>query len=405
MPSTKQAIMQELEKVDIAAIAKDLRDTLQGVSKLVNGPEVHTVLASANTAFQGFSTLAHSTGQRIDKLTPMLKDVAANMNQALQAVQALAHNIDGQIVPAVADTFKHVDQVAQQANTETLPAITQTLGDARATLRGIAQAAGPLRAALEQAQKTLATVESAVEEPPRSSTTSGPRCRTSPPPPAPCGCWLPSSNVTRMPCCSGNRREASDGGARLDSGNRHTGPARRPDWCAGPHPLVRADADTGGRGGAGRSRRGAPYDSLYPVRLPAYVDRPEIVTWIEANRLHLAELDQWGEPLGDGFTPSFGGIRPFPAHQPCGGVPAGVHQDSGIHRFGGSGAAGRGPPPGLHTPRALGRRGEGKHGPSRRHLHTERASGRKLCDLRGRGEPPNRGIGAGIAAGVRGLPQ
>jgi len=43
---------------------------------------------------------------------------------------------------------------------------------------------------------------------PRSSTTSGPRCRTPPPPPAPCGCWLPSSNVTRMPCCSGNRREA-----------------------------------------------------------------------------------------------------------------------------------------------------------------------------------------------------
>jgi len=41
---------------------------------------------------------------------------------------------------------------------------------------------------------------------------------------------------------------------------------------------------------------------LYPVRLPAYVDRPEIVTRVEASRLHLAELDHWGEPLGDGFT-------------------------------------------------------------------------------------------------------
>ena len=164
MPSTKQAVMQELEKVDIAGIAKDLRDTLQGVSKLVNGPEVHTVLAAANTTLQGFTALAHSTSHRIDELTPMLKDVAANMNQALQAIQTLAQNIDGQVVPAVADTFKHVDQVAQQANTETLPALTQTLGDARATLQGFAQAAGPLRAALEQAQKTLATAESAVEE-------------------------------------------------------------------------------------------------------------------------------------------------------------------------------------------------------------------------------------------------
>lgn len=164
IPSTKQAIMQELEKVDIAGIAKDLRDTLQGVSKLVNGPEVHTVLVAANTTLQGFTALAHSASHRIDELTPMIKDVAANMNQALQAIQTLAHNIDGQVVPAVADTFKHVDQVAQQANTETLPAITQTLGDARATLQGFAQAAGPLRAALEQAQKTLATAESAVEE-------------------------------------------------------------------------------------------------------------------------------------------------------------------------------------------------------------------------------------------------
>jgi paraquat-inducible protein B len=164
IPSTKQAILQALEKVDIAGLATDLRGTLRGVSQLVNGPEVHTVLAAANTTLQAFTALAHHTSHRLDELTPLVQDVAAHLTQALQAVQALAHHIDGQVVPAVADTFTHVDQVAQQANTETLPALTQTLGDARATLRGIAQAAGPLRAALEQAQRTLATVESAVED-------------------------------------------------------------------------------------------------------------------------------------------------------------------------------------------------------------------------------------------------
>ena len=164
MPSTLHAFTQELEHVDLAAIAQDMRTAFQGISKLVNGPEVHTVLVSANTALQGFTALAYNASHRIDELTPMLKDVGANLNQALQAIQTLAHNIDGQVVPAVADTFKHADQVAQQANTETLPALAQTLGDARVTLQGFAQAAGPLRAALEQAQQTLATVESAVDE-------------------------------------------------------------------------------------------------------------------------------------------------------------------------------------------------------------------------------------------------
>ncbi len=41
---------------------------------------------------------------------------------------------------------------------------------------------------------------------------------------------------------------------------------------------------------------------LYPVRLPAYLDRPEIVTRIDANRIQLAEFDQWGEPLQDAVT-------------------------------------------------------------------------------------------------------
>lgn len=41
---------------------------------------------------------------------------------------------------------------------------------------------------------------------------------------------------------------------------------------------------------------------VYPVRLPAYLDRPEIVTRVDSNRLHLAESEHWGEPLGDGLT-------------------------------------------------------------------------------------------------------
>ena len=39
-----------------------------------------------------------------------------------------------------------------------------------------------------------------------------------------------------------------------------------------------------------------------PVELPAYLDRQQVVTRVSANELHLAEFDEWAEPLGDNFT-------------------------------------------------------------------------------------------------------
>lgn len=39
-----------------------------------------------------------------------------------------------------------------------------------------------------------------------------------------------------------------------------------------------------------------------PVTLPKYLDRPEIVTSVEANSLDQANLDQWGGDLNDNIT-------------------------------------------------------------------------------------------------------
>jgi hypothetical protein len=40
---------------------------------------------------------------------------------------------------------------------------------------------------------------------------------------------------------------------------------------------------------------------LGPVKLPAYLDRSEIVTRVEPNRLDLSENDRWAEPLSSNF--------------------------------------------------------------------------------------------------------
>ena len=38
------------------------------------------------------------------------------------------------------------------------------------------------------------------------------------------------------------------------------------------------------------------------VVVPGYLDRDEIVTRISENQIHLADLNQWGEPLRNGLT-------------------------------------------------------------------------------------------------------
>ncbi|MGE4538148.1 MAG: membrane integrity-associated transporter subunit PqiC [Desulfovibrio sp.] len=38
-----------------------------------------------------------------------------------------------------------------------------------------------------------------------------------------------------------------------------------------------------------------------PVDFPAYLDRSQIVTRLGPNQMHLAEFDQWAEPLRDNF--------------------------------------------------------------------------------------------------------
>jgi len=49
------------------------------------------------------------------------------------------------------------------------------------------------------------------------------------------------------------------------------------------------------------SRRGFTI-GVGPVRLPKYLDRPQIVTRLSRNELQLAEFHQWAEPLGQNFS-------------------------------------------------------------------------------------------------------
>ena len=59
----------------------------------------------------------------------------------------------------------------------------------------------------------------------------------------------------------------------------------------------------------GASEAGAPMATqspcltlgIGPIEMPDYLDRPQIVTQLGPNELHLGDFDQWAEPLGKTF--------------------------------------------------------------------------------------------------------
>lgn len=44
-----------------------------------------------------------------------------------------------------------------------------------------------------------------------------------------------------------------------------------------------------------------PQIGLGPFRFPAYLDRPQLVTRVGGNQLHISESQRWAEPLREGF--------------------------------------------------------------------------------------------------------
>src|SRR5580693_5608781 len=56
--------------------------------------------------------------------------------------------------------------------------------------------------------------------------------------------------------------------------------------------------------GSTQSTNGNFTIGLGPIKLPPYLDRPEIVTRMAPNRLELSKEDRWGESIQNGFTRS-----------------------------------------------------------------------------------------------------
>jgi paraquat-inducible protein B len=186
VPSAMASLGRSLDDLDTAALAKDLRDIMQGAANLLNGPELKTALAAANTALTSVTRLVANADARVTTLGAGLDKASAKATETLEAVHALVKRVDSQTVTALNETLKdagalvrHVDgqtvtevnetlkgaqRLVRRLDDETVPAANQVLADLRPLVDEMRGAAVVARGALEQAEATLVTVDGALEE-------------------------------------------------------------------------------------------------------------------------------------------------------------------------------------------------------------------------------------------------
>ena len=128
IPSTSQEIMKRLEEMPLDEIAENLNDTLAGMKKLVNSPEMTGSLAALHQTLKDTNKLVVNLDGKIGPLVTDLRSTLEGARGTLANIEKAFSMKDG--VPAqLGETMKKADKALQQAEL-TLATVQVTAQDA-----------------------------------------------------------------------------------------------------------------------------------------------------------------------------------------------------------------------------------------------------------------------------------
>ena len=127
IPSTSQEIVKRLEELPLNEIAESLKNTLAGMDKLVNSPEMKGSLVSLHQTLKDTDKLVVNLDGRIGPLVTDLRSTLDEARGALANIEKAFSMKEG--VPAqLGETMKKADTALQQAE-KTLATIQGTAQD------------------------------------------------------------------------------------------------------------------------------------------------------------------------------------------------------------------------------------------------------------------------------------
>jgi paraquat-inducible protein B len=137
IPTSLQEVQAALRKglvklgeLPLEQIVTSLNNTLQGIDRLVNAPEITESVKSVKTTMTGVQELIHHMDQRLEVAVTSFTTTMDGANKLAEDVSKLTRNVDGRV-----------------------PEVTTSVTDMAKSARN----------ALEQAQQTLASMNDAIE--------------------------------------------------------------------------------------------------------------------------------------------------------------------------------------------------------------------------------------------------
>ena len=159
IPSTTERLAQSLQNLDLKGMERNLTNTLDGIDRLVNSPDLKNSISELKGVLSDARRLVQNMNGRVGPL-------ADGFDETLQDVRKLFINLDGQVKPLadnVNRTAKDFDKLARDADAR-LGTLTNSLDKTLAGARGVLSQDAPLIVELEVTLKEISDAARSIRQ-------------------------------------------------------------------------------------------------------------------------------------------------------------------------------------------------------------------------------------------------
>lgn len=163
VPTTFEAVQAEvmkiignLKEIKIKQLIDSATETVEGLKRVINSPEVKAVIRSLNKAVKDVDKLVQNIDSQVTPVSDNINEAVQGFGDVMKDAKKLVRNIDGQ-VSTVSESFKGtmtgVQKLVRNVDGQVAP-LSSSIDDTAKTVS----------AAMVQAKKTLSTADGAIGE-------------------------------------------------------------------------------------------------------------------------------------------------------------------------------------------------------------------------------------------------
>jgi paraquat-inducible protein B len=159
IPSTTERLANALQRLDLEGMEKHLEDTLSGIDRLVNNPDLKAGIGELKGVLSDARRLVQNMNARVGPL-------ADEFDATVQDTHKLVQNLDGRVNPladTVNKTVEDFGKLARDADTR-LGSLTISLDKTLAGARGVLSQDAPLIVELENTLQAISDAARSIRQ-------------------------------------------------------------------------------------------------------------------------------------------------------------------------------------------------------------------------------------------------